>query len=81
MPTYEAMTEKSEQTEVGGVILQRTGMIAKLALLLATIIWGSSFIVMKDALDNLGTFYLLGVRFMGCSHIIGSDFLVQIQII
>lgn len=37
--------------------MQKTSIIAKLALLLATIIWGSSFIVMKDALDNMGTFY------------------------
>lgn len=68
------MTEKSEQTEAGGVILQRTGIIAKLALLLATIIWGSSFIVMKDALDNLGTFYLLGVRFMGACILLAVIF-------
>ena len=40
-------------------------LIAKLALLLATIIWGSSFIIMKDALDDITTFYLLAVRFTG----------------
>ncbi len=49
-------------------------MIAKLALLLATIIWGSSFIVMKDALDDLGTFYLLGVRFMGACILLAVIF-------
>lgn len=54
--------------------MQRTSIIAKLALLLATIIWGSSFIVMKDALDNLGTFYLLGVRFMGACILLAVIF-------
>lgn len=54
--------------------MQRTGIIAKLALLLATIIWGSSFIVMKDALNNLGTFYLLGVRFMGACILLAVIF-------
>lgn len=36
---------------------------AKLALLLATIIWGSSFIIMKNAVDQIPTPYLLGIRF------------------
>lgn len=39
--------------------------LAKLALLTATIIWGSSFIIMKDTLDSMGTFFLLAVRFSG----------------
>lgn len=49
----------------GGILLQKKNTIAKLALLIATIIWGSSFIVMKDTLDNMGTFCLLAVRFTG----------------
>jgi len=36
---------------------------AKLALLLATIIWGSSFIIMKNAVDQIPAPYLLGIRF------------------
>ena len=40
-------------------------LVAKLALLFATLIWGSSFIIMKDALDDITTFYLLAVRFTG----------------
>lgn len=43
----------------------RHHVIPKLALLLATIIWGSSFIIMKDALDDIGTYFLLAVRFTG----------------
>jgi len=36
---------------------------AKPALLLATLIWGSSFVVMKDTLDLVPVFFLLSVRF------------------
>ncbi len=49
-------------------------LLAKLALLLATIIWGSSFIIMKDALDDITTFYLLAVRFTGAFILLGIVF-------
>ena len=32
-------------------------------LILATIIWGSSFVVMKSSVDVLPTFWLLAIRF------------------
>ena len=35
----------------------------RLALLTAALIWGSSFIVMKDAVDHLPVFQLLAIRF------------------
>lgn len=49
-------------------------LIAKLSLLLATLIWGSSFIIMKDALDDITTFYLLAVRFTGAFILLGLVF-------
>ena len=49
-------------------------LIAKLSLLLATLIWGSSFIIMKDALDDITTFYLLAVRFTGAFILLGIVF-------
>lgn len=42
------------------------GILAKLAtplIILATIIWGSSFVVMKSSVDVLPTFWLLAIRF------------------
>lgn len=36
---------------------------AKLALLVATLIWGTSFFIMKNAVDRIPTPYLLGIRF------------------
>ena len=53
--------------------------IAKLALLLATIIWGSSFIIMKDALDNIGTYFLLAVRFTGACLLLAIIFIKKLK--
>ena len=38
-------------------------MGGRLALLTAAVIWGSSFIIMKDTLDNVPVFQLLAIRF------------------
>lgn len=54
-------------------------MLAKLALLFATIIWGSSFIVMKDTLDSMGTFYLLAVRFTGACLLLAAIFWYKLK--
>lgn len=42
---------------------KRMGLLAKLALFTAALIWGSSFVVMKNTLDSVPTFYLLAFRF------------------
>ena len=42
------------------------GVLARFAsplIVLATIIWGSSFVVMKSSVDMLPTFWLLAIRF------------------
>lgn len=36
---------------------------AKLALLLATVIWGSTFFIMEGTIQNIGIFWLLALRF------------------
>ena len=54
--------------------MRKTNTLAKLALLMATIIWGSSFFMMKDALDDLGTFYLLAMRFTGACILLAIVF-------
>ncbi|NLO49210.1 MAG: DMT family transporter [Clostridiales bacterium] len=41
-----------------------------LAILAAAIIWGSSFIIMKDTLSSVPTFYLLAIRFIPASVIL-----------
>ena len=38
-------------------------LLAKPMLFAAAIIWGTSFFIMKNALDALPPFYLLAIRF------------------
>ena len=59
--------------------MPKTDTIARLALLLATLIWGSSFIIMKDALDNIGTFFLLAVRFTGACILLTIVFFKKLK--
>lgn len=61
--------------------MQKTNTIAKLALLLATIIWGSSFIIMKDALDDMGTFFLLALRFTGACVLLAAVFWYKLRLL
>jgi drug/metabolite transporter (DMT)-like permease len=44
--------------------------IGDLAILAATIIWGSSFVIMKDTLKCVPAFYLLAIRFLSASVIL-----------
>lgn len=41
----------------------RPALLGKILILIATIIWGSSFVVLKNTLDSIPTEYLLGFRF------------------
>lgn len=53
---------------------KKFAIIGKILLLLATIVWGSSFVVLKDALDKFGngnfTFLVLALRFIVSAVII-----------
>ena len=42
--------------------------LAKPMLFAAAIIWGTSFFVMKNALDVIPVFYLLAIRFTAVSY-------------
>lgn len=51
--------------------------LAKLAtplIILATIIWGSSFVVMKNSVDVLPTFWLLAIRFSASAVVLAVVF-------
>lgn len=39
------------------------GFLGKIFLFLATIIWGSTFFIMEDAITNISIFWLLAIRF------------------
>lgn len=50
-------------------------ILAKLALVIATLIWGSSFFIMKNTLDAMPSFYLLAIRFTIGSVLLSLIFL------
>ena len=48
--------------------------LAKIAIVAATIIWGSSFIIVKDVTDTMPTSTLLAIRFLGASILLSLIF-------
>lgn len=48
--------------------------LAKFALVAATLIWGSSFIIVKDVTDTMPTSTLLAIRFLGASAVLSIIF-------
>lgn len=42
-------------------------ILGRLALFCATLIWGTSFVVLKNALDNISTLWILAIRFSGAA--------------
>lgn len=55
------------------------GLLAKLALLLATVIWGTSFVVVKDTVDTIPTAYLLAARFSVACVVLALIFFKQLK--
>ena len=43
------------------------GLAGRLALLLTTLIWGSSFVILKDTLGSIPTLWVLAIRFCGAA--------------
>ena len=43
------------------------GLLGRLALLLTTLIWGSSFVILKDTLNSIPTLWVLAIRFCGAA--------------
>lgn len=41
--------------------------LARPALFAATVVWGASFVIMKNSLDHIGVYYLLAIRFSGAA--------------
>ena len=42
---------------------QRNALLGRLALFSTTLIWGTSFVLLKSALSSIGTFWILAIRF------------------
>lgn len=56
-------------------IKKSTQLFAKLALLLAALIWGGSFVILKTALDNIPMFYIFTMRFLGGTLLLSLVFI------
>jgi len=54
-------------------------LAGRLALLAAALIWGSSFIIMKDALNDVPVFMLLGIRFTIAAILLGVLFFRRLR--
>lgn len=59
--------------------MKNYSVLGKLALLAATLFWGTSFIVLKDTLDVVPPNYLLALRFTGASLALGIIFWKRLQ--
>ena len=45
----------------------RRGALGRLALIGATLLWGSSFVVLKTTIDSVPTLWVLAIRFTGAA--------------
>ena len=50
---------------------RKYGHIGRLALIGATLLWGSSFVVLKTTLDSVPTLWILAIRFTGAAILMG----------
>lgn len=54
-------------------------IVYKLMIIAATVIWGLSFVVMKDAVDVVPPAYLIGMRFLACGVILSVIFFKRVR--
>lgn len=65
------------------MIILKTGtrsVLARLALISATLIWGSSFFMMKSSLDSIEPFYLLAIRFSIAAAVLSLIFFPKFKL-
>ncbi len=58
--------------------MKKKDIAGKLCLLLATLVWGTSFFILKNAIDVFPTFFVLAVRFSLSAVFIGLIFIKKI---
>ncbi len=58
--------------------MKKKDIAGKLCLLLATLVWGTSFFILKNAIDVFPTFFVLAVRFSLSAVLIGLIFIKRI---
>ncbi len=59
----------------------RLAKLARPLIVLATLIWGSTFVIMKNTLETVPTFYLLAFRFTAGAVILGVVFWRKLRLL
>lgn len=59
--------------------MKKLDTFAKFALLLATLIWGTSFVIIKDAVNLISPNYLMALRFTGACVLLSVIFYKRMQ--
>ncbi|MCQ2387035.1 MAG: DMT family transporter [Clostridia bacterium] len=59
--------------------LKKDNLIGQLLLVLATLAWGSSFVILKETIDNLPPIYVIAVRFLVASILFGIIFFKRVK--
>ncbi len=54
-------------------------ILARIALVTATVIWGASFVIMKNTLDAMPSFYLLAIRFTMATVVLSLIFMPKLK--
>lgn len=54
--------------------MKNIGIYAKAALVMATLIWGTSFVIIKDTVDIISPNYLMALRFTGACVLLSAIF-------
>ncbi len=52
-------------------MLRRKSVLGRLALFGTTLIWGTSFVILKNTLEHVGTFWVLAIRFSVAALLLG----------
>ncbi|HIS67447.1 MAG TPA: DMT family transporter, partial [Candidatus Scatomorpha merdipullorum] len=60
---------------------RKYGHIGRACLIGATLLWGSSFVVLKTTLDTVPTLWVLAIRFTGAALLLGLAFIKQLRTI
>ena len=60
---------------------QKRGALAKAALLVATLIWGSTFIIFNDAMNGLPPLFILAFRYLVATVILSAVFFKKLRLI
>ena len=47
-------------------------------MLLATIAWGSSFVILKETIENVPGFFVIGIRFLASGIVVGLIFVKRL---